>query len=246
MSALFLDETLTGATVGGTVELRGAEAKHAASVTRLRVGERTAIGNGRGLVAEGIAESVAAELVVVRVESVREDTPARAGTILVQALAKGDRDERAVQAATELGADGIFPWAAERSVSRWVGPKQDKGRQRWATIVREAAKQSLRPTVPPVGDILTTSGIAALGVPGTRVLVLEPRAERALSAVAAELSAEENVVLVVGPEGGISPAERAALTAAGATEVRLGAEVLRTSTAGPSAIAVLHVVRGRW
>jgi 16S rRNA (uracil1498-N3)-methyltransferase len=159
---------------------------------------------------------------------------------LAQALAKGDRDELAVQAATELGVSGVIPWAAERSISRWEGAKAAKGRDRWAAIVREATKQSIRPRVPVVEPIVTTAALARL--PG-RILVLEPDATVRLTEV--DLDAER-ITLVVGPEGGIAPRELEALAAAGATLVRLGAEVLRTSTAGPAALAVLNARLGRW
>jgi 16S rRNA (uracil1498-N3)-methyltransferase len=159
----------------------------------------------------------------------------------VQALAKGDRDELAVQAATELGVSGVIPWAAERSVTRWEGAKLEKGRARWEAIVREASKQSIRAWVPEVGELVSTGSMISIR---GRVLVLDPTAEVALSSVA--LPDEGRILLVVGPEGGISPRELELLEQAGATRVRLGSEILRTSTAGPAAIAVLNARLGRW
>jgi 16S rRNA (uracil1498-N3)-methyltransferase len=177
-----------------------------------------------------------------RVENLlRTDRPSPAIT-LVQALAKGDRDELAVQAATELGTDRIVPWAAARSISRWDAAKAVKGRARWAAIAREATKQSLRTWLPDVGELVTTKQLAALAG-GGRMLVLEPTASLRLSAVEPD---GRDLVLVVGPEGGVTPQELEQLVAAGAEAVRLGPEVLRTSTAGPAAIAVLAVALGRW
>jgi 16S rRNA (uracil1498-N3)-methyltransferase len=161
---------------------------------------------------------------------------------LVQALAKGDRDELAVQASTEIGVDAVIPWSAARSVSRWEGPKAEKGRQRWATIVREAVKQSVRAWLPQVGGLAATGELASR-LAGARILVLEPTATTALTDVRSD---GRDIALVVGPEGGITPAELDRLIAAGAEPVRLGASVLRTSTAGPAAIAVLNAVLGRW
>ena len=145
-----------------------------------------------------------------------------------------------MQAATELGVSGVIPWAAERSISRWEGAKAVKGRERWASIVREATKQSIRPWVPAVEPITTTASLGKL--PGL-VLVLEPTATARLTEV--ELDAER-ITLVVGPEGGVSPRELDVLGTAGAVAVRLGPEVLRTSTAGPAALAVLNGRLGRW
>ena len=242
MASLYLREDLADVEVGARLSLTGAEAKHAATVNRTRPGESVLIGNGRGLVASGeVLVSTNTEL-TIDVESVsRVPRPAPAIT-LVQALAKGDRDELAIQAATELGVDAVVPWSASRSVSRWEGAKVAKGRERWATIVREAAKQSIRAWTPEVAELASTKQVVALTA-GARVLVLEPDAEAPLTGVASD---GRDLVLVVGPEGGISPQELDAFRAAGAELVRLGDTVLRTSTAGPAALAVLNAALGRW
>lgn len=244
MSHLYLDEALelSGSAPGDTVELTGDEARHAVTVARVRVGERIAIGNGRGARVDGVVTGVGSRTLALEVQEVLvEEQPATRIT-LVQALAKGDRDELAVQAATELGVDAIVPWAAARSVSRWEGPKAEKGRQRWASIVREAVKQSIRAWMPPVDAVATTAELPAR-LHGARVLLLEPTASTALSDIRHD---GRDLALVVGPEGGISPAELERLEGAGAEPVRLGASVLRTSTAGPAAIAVLNSALGRW
>ena len=242
MANFYLVEALADTSVGAVITITGAEAKHIATVSRTRVGERMLVGNGRGLVIDAVAEAVAPGAVTVRVEGVRVTDAPAPGIRLAQALAKGDRDELAIQAATELGIDGVIPWQAERSVSRWLGPKLDRGRERWATIVREAAKQSMRPWLPAVTAAVSTSGLIA-GAAGQRVLVLEPSAQHPLTAVRPD---DRDLLLVVGPEGGIAPSELDAFRAAGAELVRLGASVLRTSTAGPAALAVLNATVGRW
>lgn len=244
MASLYLDEgaELAAVAAGDVVRLGGPEARHAVQVARVRLGERISIGDGRGTVVTGpVLESGQGELTIEVAELVREQ-PAAPALVLVQALAKGDRDELAVQAATELGVDRIVPWAAARSVSRWEGAKAEKGRQRWATIAREASKQSIRAWVPEVEAATPTARLPEL-LAGTRLLVLEPTAERGL----AQLELDERpLALLVGPEGGVAPEELARLTAAGAEPVRLGPTVLRTSTAGPAAIALLSARLGRW
>lgn len=246
MALHFLVESAGDAAVGGLVSLTGAEAKHAAVVRRLRVGEAVTVGDGRGIWLTGVAEEVSPSRVDVRIAERVEHEPASPRLVLVQALAKGDRDELAVQAATELGVDAVVPWQAARSVSIWKGPKAEKGRARWQAIVREASKQAIRPRVPDVEPIATTRElVACAAAAGTTVLVLEPTATDPLSALtASDLGAD--VLLVVGPEGGVAPDELAALTAAGARPVLLGDTVLRTSTAGPAALAVLSTTLGRW
>ena len=242
MAHRYLDETLWPPTVGERVLLEGTEARHAVTVSRVAVGERLSIGNGSGLIVTGtvaIAEPTGLALDVEEVVEVPRRAPA---VFLAQALAKGDRDELAVQAATELGVDGVIPWSAARSVSRWDGARVAKGSQRWRSIVREASKQSLRAWLPDVLDLASTRELAAMAATA-RMLVLEPAATTPITAL--ELDGRD-LILVVGPEGGIAPGELELLMAAGAEPVRLGVEVLRTSTAGPAAVAVLSGALGRW
>jgi 16S rRNA (uracil1498-N3)-methyltransferase len=238
----YINELLDTAEVGSRVAIAGPEARHAVTVSRLAVGESVSIGNGRGLVVTGSVVTAEHTELAIEVAAVNEVPRSEPAIFLAQALAKGDRDEFAVQAATELGVDGVIPWSAGRSISRWEGAKIAKGHDRWSAIVREATKQSIRAWLPDVLDLATTAQLARLASE-TRMLILEPTADVALSAIDAD---ERDIVLVVGPEGGIAPNERAAFTAAGATLVRLGDTVLRTSTAGPAAIAMLNAKLGRW
>lgn len=242
MALHFLLESASDAAVGDIVSLTGAEAKHAAVVRRLRVGEAITIGDGRGVWLSGVAEEVSPAQVDVRISERDEHPAVTPRIVLVQALAKGDRDELAVQAACELGVDEIVPWQASRSVSRWEGAKAVKGRERWASIVREAAKQAHRAWVPEVAAPVTTAQLAERAAT-QRVLLMDPTATGRLSEI---VSDGRDLVLVVGPEGGIAPEELTRLTDAGAERALLGDSVLRTSTAGPAAIAVLSVALGRW
>lgn len=245
MALHFLTGDATAARPGDTVTLTGAEAHHAAAVRRIRVGEDVTVGDGRGAWLRGTVASVAPKEVTLEVTS-RADVPAPSPrTVLVQALAKGDRDELAVQAATELGVDAIVPWQSGRSVSRWDGPKVAKGVARWETIAREAAKQAHRAWLADIEQPSSTRDLAARAG-STRMLVLEPTASLALTAVDLDPADDRDVVLVVGPEGGIAPEELDALGAAGATLVRLGDTVLRTSTAGPVALALVNASLSRW
>lgn len=241
----FLLDDPIAARPGEAVTLTGAEAHHAATVRRVRVGEDVTVGDGRGAWLVGSVESVASREVVVRIDE-RMDAPApRPRIVLVQALAKGDRDELAVQAATELGVDEIVPWQAARSVSRWDAAKAAKGRSRWAAIVREAGKQAHRAWLPEVAELASTKDLARRAA-SSRTFVLEPTARERLSAVRLDTDGERDVILVVGPEGGIAADELSSLEQAGARLVRLGDTVLRTSTAGPAALAVVSIALGRW
>jgi 16S rRNA (uracil1498-N3)-methyltransferase len=242
VASLYLAPELQGADVGAgsVVQVTGDEARHAITVARVRVGERIAVSDGDGLMAAGVVSAIEPGVVTVEVETAERHPAPSPELWLAQALAKGDRDELAIQAATELGVSGVIPWTAERSISRWEGAKAAKGRERWASIVREATKQSIRSRVPVVEPIASTAALAKL--PGS-ILVLEPDATTRLTEVPLD---DARITLVVGPEGGIAPRELEALSEAGATLVRLGPEVLRTSTAGPAALAVLNARLGRW
>jgi 16S rRNA (uracil1498-N3)-methyltransferase len=239
----YLVDDLRETVPGADVVVTGAEARHAVTVSRVRAGEVLRVGNGRGLVVEGQVREATGDRLVLSVVTVTEHPAPVTRLVLVQALAKGDRDELAVQAATELGVDEVVPWAASRSISRWEGPKVAKGLSRWSAIVREATKQSVRPWAPAVSTVASTSDLVKRAG-SSRVLILEPTASATLAQV--DLGDASDVLIVVGPEGGVTPHEIEALEAAGATAVKLGDSVLRTSTAGPAALAVLSVRLGRW
>ena len=229
------------------VVLSGAEGRHAAAVRRLRPGERADVADGAGLVAECVVAGVPGggagglELTVRTRRQVPYPDPA---ITVVQAIPKGDRGELAVEEMTEVGVDRIVPWAAARSVPVWQGARGERSLAKWRMTAREAAKQSRRAWLPEVTGPATLSDIADRVSAAARGVVLEADAPLKLSAL--PLPEKGELVLVVGPEGGITPAERAALAEAGAVEARLGPTVLRTSTAGAAAAAVLLARTARW
>lgn len=228
--------------VADVVDLTGPEAHHAAAVVRLAVGEHVLVADRQGARVLTEVTEVARELVRLRVLERADEPEPSLRLTLVQALAKDGRDEDAVEAATELGVDTVVPWQADRSIVRWKGPKVDKGQRKWANVVERAAKQSRRGRWPQVDGLVTSSALAQRCA-GATTFVLHEDATTPLAT--APLPDSGEVLLVVGPEGGISPQELEAFVAAGATPVRLGAQVLRASTAGPAAIAVISA-RGRW
>lgn len=232
-----------GALSGDSVTLTGTEAHHAAVVRRVRVGEEVTVGDGRGNWITGEVVSAAPKSVEITLTDRTFVEPDQPRLMLVQALAKGDRDERAIEAATELGVSAIVPWQAARSVSRWDAAKAVKGVARWQSIAREASKQAHRAWLPEVKEPVTTRQLIA-ATSGAQVIVLEPSGSTALTAV--EVAADRDVYLVVGPEGGITAEELDTLQESGAVIARMGSTVLRTSTAGPAAIAALSVLLHRW
>jgi 16S rRNA (uracil1498-N3)-methyltransferase len=226
------------------IVLTGPEGHHAAAVRRVRVGEQVDLVDGRGTRAACTVAKVqrdAVELTVVRRTTEAASSPR---LVLVQALAKGDRGELAVELATEVGVDVIVPWAAARCIVTWEGERGAKALARWRSKAREAGKQSRRSWLPEVREQHTTEQVLELVRGAAAALVLHETATRPLAGEA--LPAAGDVVLVVGPEGGIRDDELEAFEAAGARAVRLGSSVLRTSTAGVAAAAVVSALTPRW
>jgi 16S rRNA (uracil1498-N3)-methyltransferase len=229
---------------GSTFVLGGPEAKHAVGVRRMVPGEAIAISDGAGLKIRGKVSKVGKDTLDVSVESVETVTAPAVQLHLVQALAKGDRDELAIQACTELGAYGVIPWQSDRSVSIWKDDKKIKGQTRWQSIVTEAAKQSLRAFAPVVEAVHNSQELIARLAAFETVLVLDPEAKTSISQVS--ITSSGSVAIVVGPEGGMSESELEAFATAGFSSVRMGAGVLRTSTAGMAAVAYLQAKLGDW
>ncbi|WP_244929152.1 16S rRNA (uracil(1498)-N(3))-methyltransferase [Nocardioides sp. W7] len=236
--------SLDGVCVGSSVTVDGDEAHHAVAVRRLRVGEAVVLTDGRGTSVVAEVGATGKRVFSVTVTSV-ETAPAPAPAItVVQALPKGDRGELAVEVLTEVGVARVVPWAASRSVAVWKGERAEKSLARWRSTAREAAKQARRSWFPEVDPLASTADVVALVASASLAVVLHEAATVPLTSLA--VPADGSVLVVVGPEGGLADDEVAALVAAGATSVRLGAEVLRTSTAGVVAVAALLARTPRW
>ena len=232
------------ALVSDVVVLSGAEGRHAATVRRLRAGERADVTDGAGLVAECVVAGPAdggLELTVLARRDVPRPDPA---ITVVQAIPKGDRGELAVEEMTEVGVDRIVPWTAARCVPVWQGARGERSLARWRLTAREAAKQSRRAWLPEVTDVASTARVAELIGKAACAIVLEPAAAASLGRLS--LPESGDLLVVVGPEGGITREEGEAFRAAGAIACRLGPTVLRTSTAGTVAAAILLTRSGRW
>lgn len=239
-----LVDSLADASVGSVVEVTGDEAHHAVAVRRLREGEQVVLTDGLGTSVTGAVASTGKRVFTVTVGSVSRDERPEPAVTVVQALPKGDRGELAVEVLTEVGVDVVVPWAASRSVAVWKGERAAKSHARWQATAREAAKQARRSWLPTVTPLAATADLAALVAGADLAVVLHEDATLPLSSLG--VPASGRIVVVVGPEGGIAPDELAALADAGAQSVRLGTEVLRTSTAGVAAVAALLARTPRW
>lgn len=240
--ALFL-AVLTDPAVGDEVELTGDEGRHAAAVRRLRVGERVLVSDGAGTGVRGEVTRVDKASMALRVDEVLHEPEGPVHYVAVQALAKGDRAELAVEVLTELGVDEVVPWPASRSIVKWVPERAERHLMRWRATAREATKQSRQLRVPIVSMPLTTREIALRIEQSALTLILHEDAVTPLADV--ELPTSGELIFIVGPEGGIAPEELAEFEAAGGRPVRVAAGVLRTSTAGLVALAQVQALAAR-
>jgi 16S rRNA (uracil1498-N3)-methyltransferase len=241
---VFLAPDLSRATSGAAVVLSGDEARHAVVVRRIRAGERVSLTDGAGTTVVGTVAATDRTSLSLTVDEVVESPPDSPRLVVVQAIPKGDRGELAVEMLTEVGVDVIVPWAASRSVAVWRGERAAKSLAKWRSTAREAAKQSRRAWFPTVAEMVGTPDVVELLRDAALAVVLHETGTLPLSAL--EVPAEGDVVVVVGPEGGISGEELAAFAEVGAEPLRMGHSVLRTSTAGVAAAAALLSRTARW
>ena len=236
-------DRLAEASAGSGFVLDGPEGRHGATVRRIGVGERVLLTDGAGHRADAVVESVGVGELHLRLGGKTFEPQPDSRFVLIQALAKGDRDEQAIEAATELGVDEVVPWQACRSIVIWRGERAARSLRKWESVVLAAAKQSRRTRVPAVGGLADRAAVIARVESAALSLVLHEEARQPLAGLG--LPRTGDVVVIVGPEGGIAPDEVGALVAAGAVPVRLGSSVLRSSSAGPAALAVLSAA-ARW
>lgn len=244
---------LVDAAVGSVVSLVGQEAFHAQKVMRLREGQSLDLVDGRGLRVAATVRAGGPHGFQAEVTAALQEAEASPSLILVQALAKGGRDEQAIETATEVGVDKVVPWQAKRCVARWDGKKSATGVQRWQRVLDAAAKQARRAWVPQVSPAVTTAQlvqkIRGMVEGGALVLVAHESGLDTFSRVMETQSSLRDlpsIVVVVGPEGGITDDELVSFEEAGAVIVRMGNNVMRSSTAGPAALVALNVEMERW
>jgi 16S rRNA (uracil1498-N3)-methyltransferase len=233
---------VTGVGVGDLVTLTGAEARHAVVVRRTKVGEQVVLVDGAGTSATCTVTETSKSSLSASVSDVAVLPAPTPGVTVVQAIPKGERAELAVEVLTEVGVDRIVPWAAARCVGTWRGDRAAKSLARWRATARESGKQSRRSWLPEVTEMATTAEVAAMVEEADLAVVLHEGAVAPMSSL--DLNGVRSILVVVGPEGGITDEELVQLDAAHV--VRMGESVLRTSTAGIAAVAALLSRTARW
>lgn len=229
MLTLFFVEDLPTST-GAIYEFDGEDAHHAVRVLRMTAGEIFMLSDGEGAWSEVKVFAVKKKSLEVQVLSSGFQEPLRTSITVVQAIPKGDRAKEAIELLTEAGVDTIIPWTSSRSIG--------KGTDKFAITAREASKQSRRLRIPRVVDSASTDQICALIKQSSCTVVFHESAPSALSELKLPLGISD-VVIIIGPEGGITDEELARFSDAGAMLSRMGRPVLRSAHAGIAAVSAL-------
>ena len=237
----------------GTITVGPEVAGHAVRVRRMGAGEELELIDGTGVRLRGTIQEGTSEFLTLSVTDVTEEPQQRPRLVLVQALAKNDRDIQAIEAATEVGVDAVIPWAAQRSIADWPAKKAHKMAAKWSNVLTAATLQARRARVPELGELIRGTAVTQLVTPTSRVIVLDETESSGLTEAVNDLGEGsttqgdiDEIVVIVGPEGGITPAEVDALVSEGARTAVLGPTILRASTAGPVALAIVQTLLGRW
>jgi len=227
------------------VTVNGPEGRHAVTVRRIRIGEAVAVVDGLGRRAVGEVLSISGkDTLQFAVYSVDVEPLPQPRVTVVQALPKGDRGELAVELLTEVGVDVVVPWSAANCMTQWRPERAERAWQKWHDTSVAAAKQSRRSRFPIVRTLAATTEVASLLASADLAVVLHEDARRPIASV--DVPEAGDVVVVVGPEGGLTQDELVAFEGAGAVCVRLGPTVLRTSSAGMAAVAAMLAGSRRW
>ena len=224
-----------------TIDVDGDEAHHAIKVLRVGIGEEILLADGGGAWARGKVETITKRSFGVEVLERGIAEPVLPELIVVQALMKSDRAKEAIELLTVAGASTIIPWQSERSIAKW---QPDLG-EKWMATSIAAAKQSRRLVLPEIEGPITTAQIARRFGETANLFVLHEGATTRLSQAANTL-VDAPIVVVIGPEGGLTGEELGHLGAAGASVVLLGNEVLRSAHAGFAALSAISALTGRW
>lgn len=239
MRRFFIDGPL-----GDEIIITGQDARHIGRVLRLAPGDELVVAGADGRTGRAVITAVGLTCVTARLEEVLDAAHEPPISVrLAQGLPKGDKLEYIIQKAAELGVAGVIPVAADNCVVRYDGTRQACRQDRWRKIAAEAAKQCGRSAVPAVDRIMTLA--EALGTAGSKetIIMLYEGGGDSLRDILAAGEARD-YLLLVGPEGGFSPAEAALARSSGARFATLGPRILRTETASLAALAIVMYEKG--
>lgn len=226
---------------GPVISIRGGDVNHIRNVLRMKPGDRIVVSNGADRDFYCVIREIREDEVLVEAspEEVRE-SELPADLILYQGLPKGTKMETVIQKAVELGAVRIVPVAMRRSVARFDDRKQKTKIPRWNSIAESAAKQSGRRVIPEVTRVFSWREAVSEASGLDRILVPYENARGMAGTMEAlqGLAPGQKIGIFIGPEGGFERSEIQDLTEAGARVISLGSRILRTETAGMTALSL--------
>ncbi len=222
------------------MQIVGADAHHISNVLRMHSGQHIQIVSSDRVTALMEIMSVTADAAYVRfVRRIEQVNESSVKIILAQGLAKGEKMDFIVQKAVEIGVNTIIPVEMEHSVVRLDGTKAEKKVARWQKIAEEAAKQSKRDIVPEVTCVMKLTEVLQKYVCKTKLIAYEGETDMGLKKTLQSVQDLEEIMLIIGPEGGIAEKELKLAEAAGVKTFSLGKRILRTETAGLAAVAAI-------
>ena len=237
LTLFFVDDLPT--TVGSIYEFNNDDAFHAIKVLRIEAGEIFNLSDGKGSWSKVSVENVNKKSMTVKVLEIGHQEALDTSFTIIQAIPKGDRIKESIELSTEGGADRIVMWKASRSIGR----SEDK-LDKLQLTAREASKQSRRFSIPQISGVASTNDVIDEIAKADLALVFHESATSQLSTAVAK--GAKKVVIIIGPEGGLTDSEVSDFAAAGAKVVLMGRPILRSAHAGLAALAAVNTALSIW
>jgi len=228
---------------GSKITVEGDEAHHAIKVMRMEIGEEIQLADGKGNWVQGAISSIDKKSFTIAISQRGQSSRSHPEFIVIQALTKSDRSKETIELLVEAGVDRIIPWQSDHSIAKWKSEMQEK----WESAALAACKQSRRYSLPTIETPITLDSIRERFTEGSLLLVLHESAHEKLSVVVSPSAISfQRIVLVIGPEGGLSIDELREFEAIGGKIVKLGNPVLRSAHAGFAGLAAIQALMKHW
>ena len=228
---------------GNIIKIIGSDVNHIANVLRLNKDDEINICNnntGENYISKIL--EINKEFINCEIKEINiKDTETKINITLFQGLPKSDKMEYIIQKNVELGIKKIIPIEMERCIVKLDNKDKIKKIERWKKISEVAAKQSGRNIIPEIGEVTSLKKVCEI-IPNYDIVIVayENEVENTLKSELKRIHSNQNIAVLIGPEGGIAPKEIDLLTSNGAKTISLGKRILRTETA--SIVVVSNII----